>query len=362
MGKFMRWSKGRTALLILTVIVTISVRAQDQPVSMYHQKKYVMGTVFEIVVYDASAARANDAMERALQEIVRLDAVMSNYKTDSELSALNRSAHNHAQTVSSDLYRVIEESLQYSRLTGGKFDVTVGPLVDRWKSVMNGEPAPSVEEQEKLRACVGYQKVELIPPDRMEFHSPCLRIDLGAIGKGYAADRAAEILRSHGVKSALIDAGGSTWYGIGSPPEQTGWLVRLRDPSDTVDPQVILHDNSVSTSEQTPPTELSNESTGHIIDPAEGRPLKTRFAISAIAKSGTASDGLSTSLLLVGPAEGKKLISEMPDAAAVWISAEGTTEMASSGPKILLNGRWHSDSAAIIPSQGSPKAKGGNNN
>ena len=345
----MRWNKRRITLLILTAIVTISVRAQDQPLAMYHQKKYAMGTVFEIVVYDASATRANDAMERALQEIVRLDLVMSNYKTDSELSDLNRNAHEHAQTVSADLYRVIEESLQYSRLTGGKFDVTVGPLVDRWKAMMNGEPAPTLEEQEKLRACVGYQKVELIPPDRIEFHSPCLRIDLGAIGKGYATDRAAEILRSHGIKNALIAAGGSTWYGLGSPPDQTGWLVRLEDPSGSVDPQVILHDNSVSTSEQTPPSELGKDSPGHIIDPAQGGPLRTRYAISAVAKTGTASDGLSTSLLLLGPAEGKKLISEIPDAAAVWISVDGKTEMASSGPKILVNGHWYSDSAAIIP-------------
>jgi thiamine biosynthesis lipoprotein len=329
---------------------------------MYHQKKYIMGTVFEIVVYDAPAARANDTMEQALQEIVRLDAVMSNYKADSELSALNRNAHDHAQIVSSDLYRVIEESLQYSRLTGGKFDVTVGPLVDRWKAVMTGEPAPSVDEQQKLRACVGYQKVELIPPDRIEFHSPCLRIDLGAIGKGYAVDRAAEILRSHGIKNALIDAGGSTWYGMGSPPEQTGWRVHLRDPSENVDPQVILHDNSVSTSEQTPPSELGNESTGHIIDPARGTPLRTRYAISAIAKSATASDGLSTSLLLVGPEEGKKLISGIQDTAAVWISADGKVEMASSGPRIQLQGRWYSDSVAMIPNQESSKAGSGKNN
>jgi thiamine biosynthesis lipoprotein len=335
----------------------ITARAQDQPPALYHQKKYIMGTVFEIVVYDSSAVRANDAIEQALQEIVRLDAVMSNYKSDSELSDLNRTAHDHAQTVSSDLYRVIEESLQYSRLTGGKFDVTVGPLVDRWKAVMNGEPAPSLEEQEKLRACVGYQKIELISPDRIKFHSSCLRIDLGAIGKGYAVDRAAEILRSHGIKNALIDAGGSTWYGMGSPPEQNGWLVRLRDPSESVDPQVILHDNSVSTSEQTPPSELGNESTGHIIDPVQGSPLKTRYALSAIAKSGTASDGLSTSLLLVGPAEGKKLVSEMPDTAAVWISAEGKTEMASSGPGIFLKGRLYSDSAAIITKQENSNAR-----
>ena len=347
----MHWNSCRVMLLIMAVLTATSACAQHQPISMYHQKKYVMGTVFEIVVYDSSAARANDAMEQALQEVVRLDAVMSNYKNDSELSALNRTANEHAQRVSPDLYRVIEESLRYSRMTGGKFDVTVGPLVDRWKAVMNGEPAPSAEEQEKLRACVGYQKVELIPPDQIEFHSPCLRIDLGAIGKGYAADRAAAILRSHGIRNALIDAGGSTWYGIGSPPEQKGWLVRLRDPSGGMDPQVVLRDSSVSTSEQTPPSELSSASAGHIIDPAEGKPLKTRFAISAIAGTGTASDGLSTSLLLLGPIAGKQLISRLPNTAAVWITAEGKTEVASTGPRILLKGQWYGDSATLTTSQ-----------
>jgi thiamine biosynthesis lipoprotein len=166
-------------------------------------------------------------------------------------------------------------------------------------------------------------------------------MDLGAIGKGYAVDRAAEILRSHGIRNALVDAGGSTLYGMGAPPEQTGWLVHLRDPSGKIDPQVILRENSVSTSEQTPASVLGQVFTGHIIDPSQGLPLRTAYALSAIAKTGTASDGLSTSLLLVGPDRGKPLIAGFGDTAAIWISPGGKTEVATTGPQILTNENAH---------------------
>ena len=111
---------------------------------------------------------------------------------------------------------------------------------------------PSRAQQEEARACVGYEKIELIPPDRINFRSSCLQLDLGAIGKGYAVDRAAEVLHSMGIRDALINAGGSTILAMGAPPGQKGWLVHLRDPSNKIDPQVMLKDESVSTSEQTP--------------------------------------------------------------------------------------------------------------
>ena len=341
MVRFMRWSRRKAAVLILLFCTLVSFAAasssgSEASASFVHKKKYVMGTVFEIVAYDASPAHASDAINRAFEKIVQLDELMSNYKFDSALSRLNRSAHFHAENVPSDLYRVVEESLRYSKISGGKFDISVGPLVDLWKAEIRGERAPSPAEEEKVRRCVGYEKIKLFAPDRIEFLSPCLQIDLGAIGKGYAVDRAVEILRSHGIREALIDAGGSTIYAMGSPPGQTGWRVHLRDPSKKIDPQVILNEDSVSTSEQTPPSLLGNDSAGHIIDPDTGVPLKTTFAVSIIAKSATASDALSTTLLLVGPEKGKTLIKSVTDAAAIWISPEGHTGTASSGPLILL--------------------------
>ena len=333
----MRWSSSLGGGLILGFLFLAFAYDDPQPAAAFiHKKKYIMGTVYEIVAYDASPERASAAIDRALEEIARLDRVMSNYNPESDLSRLNRNGHFHPETVSPDLYEAIRDALEYSRLSDGQFDITVAPLVDLWKAALGGDKAPTAEEQEKLRECVGYQKIQLQPPDRVRFHSACMRIDLGSIGKGYAVDRAVDILRSYGIKSALIDAGESTIYGLGAPPGKPAWQVHLRDPSNQVDPQVWLCDNSVSTSEQTPPSLLGNDTAGHIIDPQTGRPLETPYALSIVAKTGTASDALSTALLLVGPEKGKPIVMKLADAAAIWVSAEGHTEMVSNGAQILL--------------------------
>ena len=295
-----------------------------------------MGTVFEIAAYDQSPEHSSKAIEKAFQEIVRLDDLMSNYKPDSALSNLNRSAHFHPEKVPSDLYRVIDQAVRFSRVSDGKFDISVAPLVNLWKAALRGEGTPSRAQQEEARSCVGYEKIELIPPDQISFHSTCLQLDLGAIGKGFAVDRAAEVLHSMGIRDALINAGGSTIFAMGSPPEQTSWLVHLRDPSNKIDPQVMLKDATVSTSEQTPPSLLGNDSPGHIIDPDTGMPLKTVFAVSAISKTATVSDALSTTLLLLGPTKGKALIKSMTDVSAIWISHEAQVETVTGGPQILF--------------------------
>lgn len=342
----MRWSRALgVGLLWLIPLGLTGIPEVKTP--LVHKTKYIMGTVYEIAAYDERPERASQAIEKAFTEIVRLDGVMSNYKPESDLSRLNRDAHYHAEQVPADLYKAIEESVKYSKVSGGEYDITVAPLVDLWKAALRGAQVPTEAEVEKLRACVGYQKIELIPPDRVEFHSPCMRIDLGSIGKGYAVDRAVEILRANGVKNALVDAGQSTIYGMGAPPGKEAWEVHLRDPSNRVDPQVMLSENSVSTSEQTPASLLGNETAGHIIDPETGKPLETKYALSIVAKTGTASDALSTTLLLVGPEKGMPIVKEIADAAAIWVSADGETEMVTTGPEIRLAGKTQREQAKV---------------
>lgn len=337
----MRWSSTPSliAALLLWAIPFDMARAQEAKVPLVHKTKYVMGTVYEIAAYHQSPAHASQAIDKAFAEIVRLDEVLSNYKQESDLSRLNRNGHFRAQAVSPDLYKVIEQSLRYSIISEGKFDITVAPLVDMWKAALRGSRVPGEEEQKEMEACVGYEKVELIAPDKVAFHSPCMRIDLGSIGKGYAVDRAVEILRSSGIHDALIDAGQSTIYAMGAPPGQHAWAVHLRDPSGQVDPVVALNEDSVSTSEQTPPSLLGNATAGHIIDPHSAKPLLTRYAVSIVAKTGTASDALSTTLLLLGPERGKAVMEKVPDAAVIWISADGKTETVSTGPKIEVRAK-----------------------
>jgi FAD:protein FMN transferase len=348
----MRWSKVLAAAALMLWIPPVLAacprpQAESNP-QLIHKTKYSMGTVYEIAVYDQSPEHASQAIDKAFAEIVRLDEVLSNYKPESELSQLNRNGHFRRIKVSSDLYDVIEESAKYSKLSGGKYDITVAPLVDMWKAALLGNRAPTETEQQKLLECVGYEKIELIPPGTVEFHSPCMRIDVGSIGKGYALDRAVEVLRAAGIKNALLDAGQSSIYGMGVPPGKKAWEVHLRDPSNRVDPVVMLRDNSASTSEQTASSLLGNENAGHIIDPANGKPLETKYAFSIVAKTGTASDALSTTLLLVGPEKGKTIVQKIPDAAAIWVAADGETQTVSTGPEIRLAGKLQSGQTKII--------------
>ena len=308
-----------------------------------------MGTVFEIAAYDQSSGHATAAIEKAFQEIVRLDDLLSDYKPDSALSTLNRNAHFHAEKVPSDLYQVIDEAVRFSRLSEGKFDVSIAPLVNLWKAALRGEGMPSPEQKEKVRSCVGYEKIELAPPNQISFRSPCLQLDLGAIGKGYAVDRAAEVLHSLGIRNALVNAGGSTILAMGSPPDQAAWLVHLRDPSNKIDPQVMLKDESVSTSEQTPSSLLGSESAGHIIDADTGMPLRTVFAVSAVTKSATESDALSTTLLLLGPTKGRELVNRLAGVSAIWISPEARVESVLGGPQILFGGDLSPSQSHKIP-------------
>src|SRR6516162_8895567 len=147
----MRWNSGLGAALILGCFSPVFAKNPQSTTPLVHKKKYIMGTVYEIVAYDGTPDRAAEALDNALNEIVRLDGVMSNYKPESDLSRLNRNGHFHAETVSRDLYEVIRESLKYSRLSNGQFDITVGPLVDVWKAALRAERAASAEELEKLR-------------------------------------------------------------------------------------------------------------------------------------------------------------------------------------------------------------------
>jgi FAD:protein FMN transferase len=331
----MRCDKRLVALLISFFLIASVVRCSESQVLVY-KKKYIMGTIFEIAAYDQSPEHASNAIEKAFQEIVRLDNLLSNYKPDSALSNLNRSAHFQAEKVPPDLYRAIDQAVEFSRLSDGKFDISIAPLVNLWKAALRGEGTPSQTQQEEVRGCIGYKKIELTPPDRISFRSSCLQLDLGGIGKGYAVDRAAEVLHSLGIRDALVNAGGSTIFAMGSPPDQKGWLVHLRDPSNKIDPQVMLKDGSVSTSEQTAPSMLGNDSAGHIIDPDTGMPLKTVFTVSAVTRTASASDALSTTLLLLGPTRGKALIKRMADVSAIWISHEAQVETVTGGPQILL--------------------------
>jgi FAD:protein FMN transferase len=287
------------------------------------RQRYVMGTMFRVVAYAESAAAAERAIDAALAEIVRVDEVMSHYKAGSDLSRLNREAASGPVAVDPSLYEVVEESLAYSRLSDGRFDVTIGRLLRTWKDAHAAGRSPSASEIEEAARCVGHQHVELVPPDRIRFGSGCLELDLGAIGKGYAVERALAVMRARGVRDAMVNAGGSTIGASGAPPGERGWPVRI-GAAVSGSRTVLLRDESLSTSQQglTPPM-AGRVRFGEIIDTETRAPLLDTTAVSVVARSATDADALSTTLLLMSIEEGRALLEQFPAVSALWISPAG---------------------------------------
>jgi thiamine biosynthesis lipoprotein len=293
-----------------------------------------MGTMFEMLAYHESREEARRAVDTAMAEVARLERVMSHYRADSDLAALVRTAPRGPVAVDPALYDVIETSLSFSRLSSGRFDVTIGPLLRVWKEAHESGRAPSAAAVAAARRCVGYQHIELTPPNRIRLTSDCLELDLGGIGKGYAVDRAMAILERAGIRHAIVDAGGSSIAVRGTPPGGSGWPVRIG--SGAAGRQILLRSGSLSTSRQ-----QTGPSFGEIIDPAGAAPIADRTSITVRAGSATISDALSTTLLLLPRDEGERLLANFPGASAVRITPSGLLDGLDGERQ---NGRGHVDS------------------
>ena len=300
-----------------------------EPLALVHRQRYAMGTMFDIVVYHANAAEAARAMDAALTEVVRLDRVMSHYRPDSDLAQMVRTAPAGFVRVDPSLFEVIVHSLIVSQRTGGRFDVTIAPLLKAWKTAHAEGRRPSAEEVAAAARCVGYEKIETQPPDRVRFTSDCVDLDLGGIGKGYAVERAIAMLTSAGIRHALVNAGGSSIAAIGAPPGQRGWPVTVGRSGR----RFLLVDESLSTSEQ---VLIGDNQFGEILDPARRAPLESRHVVGVVAASATIGDALSTSLLLLGIDEGRKLLDRFPGTSAVWLSSSGAVEAAHGDSPLTL--------------------------
>jgi thiamine biosynthesis lipoprotein len=289
-----------------------------------HGQRYAMGTMFDIAVYHPARTQAERAIEAALTEIVRLDHVLSHYNADSDLSRLVRSSRGRIVTVDPALYDVLDKALEISRRSGGSFDVTIGPLVRIWEAAQASGRVPSAEAIAEAKRCVGYEKVQLVAPDRVQLDSNCLSIDFGGIGKGYAVERALRILEGAGIAHAVINAGQSSIAAIGHPADRAGWPVMAGADGSAV-PEIELRDSSVSTSRQARvPLGGGERGYGGIIDPARGRPVESSVMVVVRAESATEADALSTTLVLLSIEDGKRLLQGFPRASALWISAGGT--------------------------------------
>jgi len=277
-------------LVASALTVWLGLQAASAPVEWVRVEKAeeAMGTTFAVVVRGANRAHLDAAAEAALEEAHRLDRMLSNYLPDSEWSKVNRGAAQHPVPVSDELFQLLAACMQYSVVSGGTFDVTVGPLMRVWGFYKDEGRLPRKREVAAALQHSGYRHVRLdAAAQTVQFDSPGVELDPGGIAKGYAVDRMAEILRKHGVAMALISAGGSSIYGLGAPPEEAeGWRVEIRAPNNPqrIAATVFLKDRSLSTSGGYERFFRANgRRYAHIMDPRTGYPARGVAAVSVLS-------------------------------------------------------------------------------
>lgn len=280
-----------------------------------------MGTLFSITLYALDETSAKTGAQAAFQRVTELDRIMTDYNPDSELMRLCRQPAGRATLVSHDLFDVLKYSEEVSRQTGGAFDVTVGPYVAAWRVARKSKVLPSAQEIAAMRESVGYQKLRLDTRHQtVTLLAPNMRLDLGGIGKGYAADRALAALRQHGIRRALVAASGDIALGD-PPPGKAGWKVGVAvmdGAPDEVTRTVLLHNAGISTSGDSEQNiEINGVRYSHIVDPATGLGLTNRIQVTIIGPNATVTDGLDTPLGIMGVERALALVDSRPELAAI---------------------------------------------
>ncbi|NUO08400.1 MAG: FAD:protein FMN transferase [Candidatus Brocadia sp.] len=294
------------------------------------QTRMIMGTFAEVSIYSDDEKTAGKAIEEALNEMERMDRIMSNYKKDSELSQLNKKAAKSPVSCQGELLDVIEQSQYYSELSGGAFDITVSPVVALWGFFNEKGHIPSDKEIERLLPAVSYKNIVIDKNNNTKksctvfFKSPQTQIDLGAIGKGYAVDRALEIIKKFNISNACINLGGNI-YVLGAAAGKNAWKIGIQHPrnKDEILGYLELKDEATATSgDYERFFGINGKRYSHIINPRTGRPVSGTIATTIIASTGTEVDALSTSVFVLGPGKGLEFIKRIPDADAM-IAYEG---------------------------------------
>ncbi len=263
-----------------------------------------MATRFELVLHGDDPARLNSIGEEALREIERLDAQLSIYRPDSDLCLINALSASEPVKTDPRLFRLLQRCTQLSELTDNAFDITIAPLMHAWGFLGESGRMANPEDIRQAMEVTGMQHVRFNDGDfTITFDSKGVMLDLGAIGKGYAIEKAVEILREQGVTSALLHGGTSTIYGLGAQLDGTPWEIAIKHPTDTdkhLD-VVELCDSALSVSAVHGKSFKQNGiEYGHVIDPRTGQPTQDALSAAVIGPCPTETDALSTALLVLG--------------------------------------------------------------
>ncbi len=323
---------GRQAVVLLLLLIALLVwwrlPGAERQVS---RAELVMGTLVEIKAFGADEKQLDDAISKAFAEMNRLDALLSSHKPDSEISRLSQAAGDFV--VSPETVALIQLGNQIAMESGGAFDMTLGAVKKLW--AIESEQ-PRVPTQQQLNAAL-----QGIGPDALALHDnrvskrlPTLRVDLGGIAKGYAVDRALAILRSAGITSASVNAGGD--IALLGDRQGRPWRIGIQHPrrADELLTTLELSDRAVVTSGD---YERFFEREGiryhHIFDPCTGQPAQRCQSVTVVAADAANADALATAAFVLGPQAGLQLLEELPGIEGLIVAADGSLQQTSGLPR-----------------------------
>lgn len=326
----------RLIVVCLTVCLTAAVfraAGRSAPPAVVEKTRLLMGTVIEIkavVPHHSGPGRAEHAVDLAFAEIARLERIFSVYLPGSEASRLNRLIPGERMRVSPELFAVISRAVSARGTTDGVFDVTIPPLRDLWRHAASSGVLPDQREIDEARSHVDASAIMLDnAASSVAFSRPGMAIDLGGIAKGYAADRAAVVLRANGIVSALINAGGDMRC-MGERPGGGPWKVGVRHPRrrDALACEISLTDRGIDTSgDYERYAMVAGRRCSHIIDPRRGIPVgDTVVSATVIAPDSATADIYATALCILGE-DGLTIVRQAGLDALIILNCGGRLEM-----------------------------------
>lgn len=287
--------------------------AEDQRFTYTHP---CMGTVFQIILYTGDETRARKTADAAFQRIDQINQLASDYLPESELSRCNRAPARQPIVLSEDLFRLVADSLEAARLSDGAFDITATYAIQQWRRAKRKQRLPTAEETARAIAMTDWKALILDDKTRTLIKAKeRLLIDLGGIGKGYAADAALRVIRDHGITRALVAGSGDLAIGE-APPGKAGWDVALRTFEKEEDKDRLVHVTLANCGCSTSGDlhqflELDGKRYSHIVDPKTGLGLTNHIACNVIAPDATTSDAMATAMCVLGIERGLKKTEEV---------------------------------------------------
>jgi thiamine biosynthesis lipoprotein len=302
-------------LTLYVLLLTVLISCSSEKERIYRKTKIQMDTLVTINVVAESGEKADAAMGKAFGELERLGVLLNFFSDESDLSSINRGAGAGPVKVSPDTIEVMEKALLTSEETEGAFDVTLGPENLLWDFAAKRKP-----DEGRIRERLGLVNYRLINVNRIEstvgLGRKGMLVDLGAIAKGFAADRATEELKRNGIKSGLVAVAGDI-KAFGLKPDGKPWRVGIRNPrlkgkDDEIVATVELRDMAISTSgDYERYFVMDGKRYHHILNPATGYPAEKCRSVTVMAKDGVSADSFSTAVFVLGPEKGMEVLRRM---------------------------------------------------